>query len=315
MIKVSIIIPLHNAEAYITEALQSCFQQTHKDIEVIVVENASTDKSYEVVANIKESSLQLYHIDTPNAGAARNFGYQKATGDYILFLDADDLLAHNKIELQLKALAEKPKGWIASCAWAKFDKEIEGSNIEIQNVWKVEDPVRWCMKSWTGGGMMTLGSWLIPKDLIKNSGLWDERLSLHDDGEFICRVLLASKGNLFVPDTMVYYRQVSDSLSKQNISMKAAQSALRVCKSYEESILKIKDDPKIKNALAYSYRNFIYEFHPNYVHLLKEAEQHIKNLKLRNIPLVGGRKFKQLARIIGFNNALKLRNMIQKLVS
>ena len=120
----------------------------------------------------------------------------------------------NKIELQLKALSKKPKGWIACCAWAKFKTNTKEAVITPQKVWNIQNPIDWCLQSWMGEGMMIPGCWLIPKPIIDKAGLWDERLSLHDDGEFMCRVLLASKGNVFVENTVVYYRQQGNSLSK-----------------------------------------------------------------------------------------------------
>ena len=87
MIKVSIIIPLYNSEAYITQTIDSCLAQTHDNIEIIVVENGSTDKSCQVVKSIDDKRLSVFQILTPNAAAARNYGYQKATGTYIIFLD------------------------------------------------------------------------------------------------------------------------------------------------------------------------------------------------------------------------------------
>ena len=197
MTKVSIIIPLYNSEAYIAQTIDSCLAQTHRDIEIIVVENGSTDQGYQIVKSIDDKRLSVYQIPKPNAAAARNYGYQKATGPYIIFLDADDVMASNKIELQLKALSKKPKGWIASCAWAKFKTNTKEAVISPQKVWAIQNSIDWCLQSWMGGGMMIPGCWLIPKAVIEKAGLWDERLSLHDDGEFMCRVLLASKGNMF----------------------------------------------------------------------------------------------------------------------
>ena len=307
MPKVSIIIPLHNAEDYITETLQSCFDQTHKDVEVIVIENGSSDHSFAKAKVIQDGRLQLYQISKANAAAARNFGIQKATGDFVMFLDADDILSKDKIKLQLKALAEKPEGWLASCAWAKFDTDINHTVIKTQPVWKVEDPVQWCINSWTGGGMMIPGCWLIPKAILKKSGVWNEHLSLHDDGEFIGRVLLASQGQVFVEEACVFYRQVAGSLSRQNDSYEAATSALEVYRSYGNHILAIKDNSAIRVALAHNYSRFIYEFYPNHKKLINEAKQHLNDLGITKPPLIGGQNFKKLAGIVGFYNVLRLR--------
>ena len=314
MTKVSIIIPLYNSEAYIAQTIDSCLAQTHRDIEIIVAENGSTDKSYQIVKSIDDKRLSVFQILKSNAAAARNYGYHKATGTYIIFLDADDVMASNKIELQLKALSKKPKGFIASCAWAKFKINTKEAIITPQKVWNIQNPIDWCLQSWMGGGMMIPGCWLIPKPIIDKAGLWDERLSLHDDGEFMCRVLLASKGNVFVENTVVYYRQVASSLSRQNQSYRAAKSALEVCESYRKQVLFVKDGPRVRQALVNNYRRFMYEFHPKHKDLLQQARQSIQTLDVKNLPLIGGENFKKLTKIIGFYNALTLRESFNKLM-
>ena len=314
MTKVSIIIPLYNSEAYIAQTIDSCLGQTHRNVEIIVVENGSTDKSYQVVKSIDDKRLSVFQITTPNAAAARNYGYQKATGAYIVFLDADDVMASNKIELQLKALSSKPEGWVACCAWAKFKTNTKEAVISPQKVWAIQNPIDWCLQSWMGEGMMIPGCWLIPKSIIDKAGLWDERLSLHDDGEFMCRVLLASKGNMFVENTVVYYRQSATSLSRQNQSYTAAKSALDVCESYKKQVLFVKDDLKVRQALAYNFRRFMYEFHPKHKDLLQQAKQSIQTLDVKNLTLIGGNNFKRLTKIIGFYNALSLRESFNKLM-
>ena len=314
MTKVSIIIPLYNSEAYIAQTIDSCLAQTHDNIEIIVIENGSTDQGYQVVKSIDDKRLSVFQITTPNAAAARNYGFQKATGTYVMFLDADDVLAPNKIELQLAALSAKPEGWIACCAWAKFKTNTKEAVISPQKVWNIQNPIDWCLQSWMGEGMMIPGCWLIPKPIIDKAGLWDERLSLHDDGEFMCRVLLASKGNVFVENTVVYYRQLATSLSRQNQSYRAAKSALNVCESYRKSLLPLYDGPKVRQALAYNYRRFMYEFHPKHKDLLQQARQSIQTLDVKNLPLIGGENFKKLTKIVGFYNALSLRESFTNLM-
>ena len=314
MTKVSIIIPLYNSEAYIAQTIDSCLAQTHDNIEIIVVENGSTDQGYQIVKSIDDKRLSVFQIPTPNAAAARNYGYHKAKGAYIVFLDADDVMASNKIELQLKALSKKPEGWVASCAWAKFKTNTKEAVIKPQKVWAIQNPIDWCLQSWMGGGMMIPGCWLLPKVVVEKAGLWDERLSLHDDGEFMCRVLLASKGNVFVENTVVYYRLVASSLSRQNQSYRAAKSALEVCESYRKQVLFVKDSPRVRQALAYNYRRFMYEFHPKHKDLLQQAKQSIQTLDVKNLPLIGGENFKKLTKIVGFYNALSLRESFKKVM-
>jgi len=313
MIKVSIIIPLYNSEAYITQTIDSCLAQTHDNIEIIVVENGSTDKSCQVVKSIDDKRLSVFQILTPNAAGARNYGYHKATGTYIIFLDSDDVMASNKIELQLKALSAKPEGWVACCAWAKFTTNTKEAVISPQKVWAIQNPIDWCLQSWMGEGMMIPGCWLIPKPIIDKAGLWDERLSLHDDGEFMCRVLLASKGNVFVENTLVYYRQQSNSLSRDHTSKKAAESALLVYKSYQQQILKFQDSKLTRRALARNFSRFVYEYYPAHAQLIKEAYREINELGVKP-PLVGSPSFKLIQRIVGFKLAMRLTSIKRNLI-
>jgi len=313
MTKVSVIIPLHNSEAYITQTIDSCLSQTHHNIEIIVIENGSTDQGYQVVKSIDDKRLSVFQISTPNAAAARNYGYQKAKGAYIVFLDADDVMASNKIELQLNALSKKPEGWVASCAWAKFKTNTKEAVISPQKVWAIQNPIDWCLQSWMGGGIMTLSGWLIPKPIIDTAGLWDERLSLHDDGEFMCRVLLASKGNIFVKNTVVYYRQQDNSLSRQHKSKMAAESALLVYKSYQQQILKFQDSKLARRALARNFSRFVYEYYPAHAQLIKEAYREIIELGVKP-PLVGSTFFKLIQRIVGFKLAMRLTSIKRNLI-
>ena len=313
MTKVSVIIPLHNSKAYIKQTIKSCLAQTHDNIEIIVVENGSTDQGYQIVKSIDDKRLSVFQILKPNAAAARNYGYHKATGAYIVFLDADDVMASNKIELQLKALSAKPEGWVASCAWAKFKTNTKEAVISPQKVWTIQNPIDWCLQSWMGEGMMIPGCWLIPKPIIDKAGLWDERLSLHDDGEFMCRVLLASKGNVFVENTVVYYRQQDNSLSRQHKSKMAAESALLVYKSYQQQILKFQDSKLTRRALARNFSRFVYEYYPAHAQLIKEAYHEINELGVKP-PLVGSPSFKLIQRIVGFKLAIGLTSIKRNLI-
>jgi glycosyltransferase involved in cell wall biosynthesis len=105
---VSCVIPLFNGERYIGQTLDSVFAQTHRPIEVIVVDDGSTDGSAAIVQKYGEG---LTLIAQANAGhaAARNAGIAVATGEYIAFLDADDLWSERKLELQLERFAARPE--------------------------------------------------------------------------------------------------------------------------------------------------------------------------------------------------------------
>ena len=107
MKKIIVIIPMHNSSKHIIECLESVMNQTYKNIEIIVVDDASTDNSLELVKNIKDNRIKLIELkENVGAGMARNKGIEAATGDYICFLDSDDYWALDKIERQVKIMED-----------------------------------------------------------------------------------------------------------------------------------------------------------------------------------------------------------------
>src|SRR5580658_5705159 len=105
---VSVIIPCYNAERWVGEALQSCLDQTYQPIEVIVVDDGSTDQSKQVVLDVASNtnvSVRLIEGAHKDASAARNQGLAVAAGDYVQFLDADDVMSPRKTELQAAVAA------------------------------------------------------------------------------------------------------------------------------------------------------------------------------------------------------------------
>ena len=112
---ISIIIPAHNAECWVAETLQSALSQTHSNLEVIVVDDGSSDRTVEVVRSFADGRLRLIQQENKGACAARNRALAEARGDFTQYLDADNLLAPDKIELQLERLRHETHDAIATC--------------------------------------------------------------------------------------------------------------------------------------------------------------------------------------------------------
>ena len=110
---ISVIIPVYNGEKTIIETIESVLKQTFTDWELIIINDGSTDQTLDIVNRIQDSRIQV--VSYPNAGlsASRNRGIAKARGEYISFIDADDLWTADKLEFQLKALEENPQAVLA----------------------------------------------------------------------------------------------------------------------------------------------------------------------------------------------------------
>ncbi|HHV6902569.1 TPA: glycosyltransferase family 2 protein, partial [Haemophilus influenzae] len=106
---ISIIMPVYNAECYLNQAILSCLNQSYQNIELILIDDGSTDKSIEIINNIinKDKRVKLFFTSTnQGSAAARNIGLGKAQGDYITFLDSDDFIANDKLEKQLNFMLQ-----------------------------------------------------------------------------------------------------------------------------------------------------------------------------------------------------------------
>jgi glycosyltransferase involved in cell wall biosynthesis len=305
---VSVIIPAYNAERYIEQAIVSALDQTYPLVEVIVVNDRSTDKTASLVSNFGNGRVRLIEGAGGGAAAARNLGVRFSAGDYLQFLDADDLLSPKKVSLQVDALASNPSS-IASCAWFHFQYDPVAA-IKEQNCWRIEDPVAWLQASLSGGGMMQTACWLVPRAIAQLAGPWNESLSLHDDGEYFCRVLLSSQRQVFTEACHVAYRQVSSSLSRRR-SQNAVRSAFEVCRLRSASLLARDESLGTRVALATQWGQFAYEFVSEDAVLSHEALQEIRRLNCAPANVLGGAGFRWLRRLAGWKAAFRLYERIR----
>lgn len=306
---VSIVIPAFNAGPWIADAVESALAQTWRNIEVVVVDDGSTDGTSQIVESISDSRLRLFRQPNAGAAAARNHGMELSRGDFFQFLDADDMLGADKLSRQVDALEHAPRGSVASCAWGKFTATRASTVFEPEPVWAESDPVQWLIGSLSGGGMMQPAAWLVPREVAEAAGPWNETLSLHDDGEFFTRVLLAASRNVFVPEAEVFYREVSGSLSRRR-GRAAITSAFAVCAARHRYLLAVADTRATRGALATQYAQFAYEFASAEPGLSAQAVAAIDTLGVRPKNHVGGNMFRVAATLLGFNAAQKLRRSI-----
>ena len=303
---VSIIIPALNAAEWIGETIASCLQQTWTDLEIILVDNGSTDGTLDVVHSLKTPSIRIFECQKQNAGAARNFGMAQSRGDYIQYLDADDVLFSAKIESQLERLQREGGTSIASGPWARFSKIVSEREPEPEAVWCDLDPQSFLIRSWTGGGMMPIFAWLTPRRVIEEAGPWDESLTLDDDGEFFTRVILKSSRILFCPGAMGYYRSTAHpSLSKAG-SRQALLSGFFSVDQAAGYLLRARDDEETRKACAYNYQRFAYAAYPRYADLAETAEQRVVELGGCDMPPSGGKLFQVLSGMVGWKRAKRL---------
>lgn len=209
---VSILIPAYNAESLIAYTLQSAIAQTWERKEIIVVDDGSRDRTAEVARRFASNQVKVVSIDNQGAAAARNYALQLSQGDYIQWLDADDLMSAEKVQKQLAALREPGNRRILlSSSWAVFSYRTHGARFTPSPLWQDLSPVEWLLRKMGKDLHMQTATWLTSRELTEAAGPWDARLHFDDDGEYFCRVLLASEGTHFVPEARVFYRVTGSS--------------------------------------------------------------------------------------------------------
>lgn len=226
---VSIIIPAYNSKSFLKETINSALQQTYKNIEIILVDDGSTDGTETYFDGFQKQGVQCFKIDNRGASNARNFGLSKAKGVYIQFLDADDLLHQNKIENQIKEMLCKNAD-ISFTPWINFSKNVnDGNKFRFDKIDYAKSRtgkelmISFGMLNW----FIPTVAWLTHKSLIEQAGDWNIEISNNDDGEYFSRVLLHAKKVICIDEVLGYYRAVpADSLSKMN-SIKKINDAFK----------------------------------------------------------------------------------------
>jgi glycosyltransferase involved in cell wall biosynthesis len=296
---VSIIIPCRNGVQWLAEAVESCLAQSWTTREIIVVDNGSSDRSLAVARQYEPAVLTL-QCHQPGASAARNVGLQRARGDFIQFLDADDVLDRDKIETQLERLVSGPPGAVATGAWARFRARPHEAVFAAEPVWADLAPEEFLISSWRGGGMMPNFAWLTPRAVIDRAGPWNERLSLNDDGEFFCRVVLASSGIVFCGNARGYYRSAAGSTLSRRRDKVALSSAFEAIALSCDRLLQRHDTPAARAASATHYQRFVFDAYPEVPELVATAERRIAEFGGSELCIGGGRLFRLLSRWFGW---------------
>lgn len=294
---ISILIPAFNAQDWIADTLRSAIAQTWNRKEIIVVDDGSTDHTLEVARRFESPWVKLLTQENRGAPAARNTALSFSQGDYIQYLDADDLLAPDKITRQMdRLLASGTPRTLVSCSWGRFFYRASHAKFVPTTLWCDLSPLEWLSRKLEEGSCMVPCCWLVSRQLTEAAGPWDTALSYDDDGEYFCRVLLASDEVRFVPEARVYYRSSRPgSFGYLGHSEAKRDSMWRSIQRHIENTLSLDDDRRTRLACITYLQRYIAEFYPNRPDVVKQAREMARSLGGRlsfprlswRLPLVG----------------------------
>jgi glycosyltransferase involved in cell wall biosynthesis len=262
---VSILIPAYNAERYLAYSIKSALEQTWRNTEIIVVDDGSSDDTLCIARSFESKKVRVLTQKNVGAAATRNRAYSCCQGEYIQWLDADDLLHPEKIACQIQAAKRSPeKRTLLSSAWGYFYYRYQKARFEPTALWCDLNPAEWMMRQMEQNLHMQTATWLVSRELSEVAGPWDSRMLSDDDGEYFCRVMLGSNHILFAPEAKTYYRRTGPGslsyIGKSERKLDAQFLAMKLRLGYMRSL----EDSKRSRAACIRYlQNWITHFYPD----------------------------------------------------
>jgi glycosyltransferase involved in cell wall biosynthesis len=268
----SIIIPTYNRCELLLETLCSVKKQTFENWECIIIDDGSTDDTVVQVANFIFDDIRFQFVKRPQdypkgACSCRNYGFDLSKGKYIQWLDDDDLLSANKLELQIKKLEEfKDSKIFTTCDWDFFWTNKPYLKKNLFHSTSLINPSVFFSELTKQQTFLPVHSYLVHRELVLRAGPWNVRLSLNDDAEFFTRVLLNSDNLINTEGCFVLYREHRFTRISRDDSAKGIKSFLlslqlmQVYLKHEQIIYK----PYFKRKLFNIFYNY-WELHPRII--------------------------------------------------
>lgn len=250
MKKVSIIIPAYNCEKTLAECLGNVVHQSLKDIEVIIVDDASTDGTWDIIVECERQFPELIMAiksDTNRGpGGARNIGLMYASGEYIGFVDSDDIVSTKMYE-KLYVTAKEGDYDIVDCGY--YNQELDNAIVHTS------DDLTGDMDGYKRSEMIVSGGYLwsriFKRELIANAGLCFREDVILEDAEFLmCMHMLAKRvGN--VKEILYNYRSFSTSASKEVEPVKYMRNAMAAMDAIYETMSRFENYTEVQSAVEY----------------------------------------------------------------
>ncbi len=217
---ISIIMPAHNTETYIAEAIRSVLEQPVTDFELIIINNGSTDQTSQIVKQFDDPRIHLLETEKLGPSGARNVGLTQVQGRYVTFLDADDVYLPETLTFFINTFQKHPELDLIYGGHALYCnadlRPIANSKKRIKTSQSLETfanrfPAAALFENTMGS---QLSSIMIRTETARQIGLFDTTLTIGEDFEWILRLLGVAKTRVFLNRFSIYYRCISTSLMR-----------------------------------------------------------------------------------------------------
>lgn len=238
MIKTSVIIPVYNTSLYIEECIDSVFNQTQKEVEVIAVDDGSTDESLDILLNLKKKYPSLIIISQENhcQGYARNIGMKIAKGRYIYFLDSDDYIVEDTLE-NCYEYASKNKLDVVLFDALDFEDSIEKTPIQpnyndrheiIDEREEIFSGIYFLEKYYEISYNPCTCLVYCSAIFLKKNNIWFLPEAYFEDNEFYCRIMTLAERVMYIPKMLYRYRYRMTSTTRTKFDLRKARDHIEV---------------------------------------------------------------------------------------
>lgn len=311
---VSILIPAYNAEKWIKETVASALAQTWPNKEIIIVDDGSSDNTLQVVKRFESQSVKIITQDNRGAPAARNKALSFAQGDYIQWLDNDDILAPDKISQQLaRSYSDQNALILYSAPFGRFYYCTERATFVQNSLWQDLTPLDYFLIKFNEDIWLQPGAWLVSRKLTEMAGPYYELRSPDDDGEYFCRVVANCEKIKFVPGANAYWRIGNFGSLSQTRSDEALNALFISINRSIEHLLSLENSQRSRAACLKYLQNRLWYFYPEKYEILAKAKDLANSLGGNlMLPPDEGRKFSLISNIFGWKIAMNLRNIVYR---
>lgn len=315
---VSVLMPVYNGAKFLAATIENILSQSYKNIELIIVDDGSRDSSYSIANqySLIDNRIKLFTQPHIGAWAARNKAFQESSGEYIQYMDADDLLSYQKIEKQIELLDDTNEYSIISSEWDFFYLDITEAKFPYRCIYRdYSKAIDMSIDMLNSGEMMLVSCWLIHRKIISQAGGWEQNITIKDDVLFFTKVLALAHKVIFCPNAYVYYRKGHTSLSTTNTcSEQYLKSALAAFKIQAKILLSIDSSLSTRTGIARNMAILMCSAKYNSM-IYQEARDEIYLLKLKPVHPYKNSKADKISHIIGFEFFLKYRPILKKICS
>ena len=220
MNKVSVIIPAYNQGSYLREAVRSVLDQTHRDLELLIVDDGSTDDTRSVAESFVDERIHYIYQENRGLSGARNTGIRNSSGEFLSYLDADDLFSTEKLELLTRKFDENAElGLVAGQAIP-----IDTQGQEIGHLYAAPPPKE--ARCWLLGNPLHVGSVLVRREWQERAGFFDESLRSYEDWDMWLRLARLDCKFGWVAAPISFYRFHPGQMTRNSTQMTQATFAV-----------------------------------------------------------------------------------------